>query len=107
VGIIIVRKEKVKRENLKRETRRPVTRHDWQKCLCAYRVPDACMSTLVGFIVGVRVVFGVVVSPGFRASVPVVTVLVLGGAATEPLEAHIHNFGPAWNNCVIGNTFIG
>jgi hypothetical protein len=62
------------------------------------------MSTLVGFMVGVRVVFGVVVSPVFRARIPVVMELVLGTAATEPPEAHIHLFGPARNNCFIGNT---
>ncbi len=77
--IIIGRKEKV--ENLKRETRGPVVRCDWWKGLCAYRVPDACMSTSVGFMVGVRMVFGVVVSPVFRAGAPVVTELVLGGMA--------------------------
>jgi hypothetical protein len=75
--------------------------------LCAHRVPDACMSASVGFMVGVRVVFGVVVSPVFRASVPVVMDLVLGGVATEPPEAHIHHFGPAGNNCFIGNNCGG
>ena len=57
VGIKIGRKEKVKRENLKRETHGPMARRDWRKGLCAYWVPDACMSTSVGFMVGVRVVF--------------------------------------------------
>jgi hypothetical protein len=65
------------------------------------------MSTLVGFMVGVQVVFGVVVIPVFRASVPVVMELVLEGAATEPPEAHIHHFGQAGNNCFIGNTCSG
>ncbi len=60
------RKEKLKRENLKRETHRPVSRGDWQKGLCVYWVPDACMSTSVGFMVGVWVVFGVVVSTGLE-----------------------------------------
>jgi hypothetical protein len=104
VGIIIGRKEKVKRENLKRETHGPVARHDWQKGLCAYWVPDACMRTSVGFTVGVRVVFGVVVSPVFRAGVPVVTELVLGGAAMQPPEAHTHHFGPAGHNRVVSNS---
>jgi hypothetical protein len=63
--------------------------------LCVYRVPDACMSTLVGFMVGVRVVFGAIVCPVFRAHVPVITELVLESAATEPPEVHIHHFGPA------------
>ncbi len=104
VGIIIGRKEKVKRENLKMETFGRVARHDWWMGLCAYPVPDACMSTLMGFMVGVGVVFNVVVSPVFRAGIPVVTELVLGGAATEPPEARIHHFGPAGYNCVVGNT---
>jgi hypothetical protein len=39
------------------------------------------MSTLVGFMGGVRVVFGVAVSPVFRASIPVMTKLALGSAA--------------------------
>ncbi len=86
MGIIIGRKEKAKRENLKRDTRGQVARRDWQKGLCDYWVPDACMSTSVGFMVGVRVVFGVVVNPVFRAGIPVVTELVLGGTAMEPSQ---------------------
>jgi hypothetical protein len=105
--MIIGRKEKVKRENLKRETRGPVARHDWWKGLCAYRVPDACMSALVGFMVGIQVVFGVVVSPGFRTGIPVVTELFLGGAAMEPPEAHIHHFGSAGHNRFVGNSHGG
>jgi hypothetical protein len=58
-------------------------------------------------MVGVQVVFGVVVSPVFRARVPVVTELVLGSMATEPPEVHIHHFGPVGNNCFIGNTCSG
>jgi hypothetical protein len=50
-GIIISRKEEVKKENLKRETHGLVARCDWRKGLCAYRAPDACMITLVGFMV--------------------------------------------------------
>ncbi len=107
MGIIISRKEKVKRENLKRETRGPVARCDWQKGLCSYRVPDACMNTLVGFMVGIRVVFGVEVSPVFRTGIPVVTELVLGGTATEPPEAHIHHFGPVGHNPFVGNSHGG
>ncbi len=75
--------------------------------LCAYRVPDACMSTSVGFMVGVLVVFGVVIRPVFRASNPVVKELVMEGTTTEPPEVHIHHFGLAGNNCFIGNTCGG
>jgi hypothetical protein len=35
---------------------------------------------------------------------PVVTELVLGGAAPEPPEAHIHHFCPAGHNHFVGNT---
>ncbi len=52
-------------------------------------VPDACMSTSMGFIVGVRMMFGVVVSPVFGAGIPVITELVLRCTAMEPPEAHI------------------
>ncbi len=107
MGIIIGRKEKVKRENLKRETHRLVARHYWRKGLCAYRVPDACMSASVGFMIGVQVVFGVVVSPVFGAGVPVVTELVLGGVATELPEVQIHHFGPAGHNHFVDNTCGG
>jgi hypothetical protein len=55
----------------------------------------------VGLMVGVQVVFGVVVSPVFKASVPIITKLVLGSMATEPPEAHIHHFGLAGNNCLL------
>ncbi len=54
-------------------------------------------------MVGVRGVFGVLVSPVFRASIPVIRELVLGSAAMEPPEAHIHHVCPAGNNCFIGN----
>jgi hypothetical protein len=65
------------------------------------------MSTLVGFMVGVWVVFGVVVSPVLRAGIPVVTELVLEGAATEPPEAHIHHLGLVGHNCFVGNSHGG
>ncbi len=72
--------------------------------LNANRVPDACMSDLVGFMVGVRVVFGVLVSPVFGARIPVILKLVLGSTTPEPPEAHIHHLGLAGDNCVVGNT---
>ncbi len=55
-------------------------------------------------MVGVQVVFAVVVSLVFRACIPVVMELVLGGMVIEPLKAHINHFGLAGNNCFIGNT---
>ncbi len=53
-------------------------------------------------MVGVRVVFGVVVSPGFGASILVIIKLVLGSSAMEPPEAHIHHLGPAGDNRFVG-----
>ena len=55
-------------------------------------------------MVGVRVVFGVVVSPGFGASILVIMKLVLGSSAMEPPEAHIHHLGPAGDNRFVGDT---
>ena len=72
--------------------------------LGANRVPDTSMSCPVGFMVGVWVMFSVVISPVFRASIPVIVKLVLGCAASKPPETHIHHFCPAGNNCFVGNT---
>jgi hypothetical protein len=73
-------------------------------CGCADCVRDAHMSYAVGFVVGARVVFGVVVSPVFGASIPVITKLVLRSSAPEPPETHIHHFGPARDNSFVGDT---
>jgi hypothetical protein len=43
----------------------------------ANRFPDTSMSWPVGFMVGVSVIFGVVIGPGFGTSIPVVSKLVL------------------------------
>jgi hypothetical protein len=72
--------------------------------LLANGVPDTSMSCPVGFMVGVWVVFGVITSPVFVASVPVISKLVLRCVALKPPEAHIHHLGPAWYNCFVGNT---
>ena len=58
------------------------------------------------FMVGVKVVLGVVVGPVFSSRVPVVLELVLGGTATEPTDLHIHHFSPAGNNCFVGHSCI-
>ena len=72
--------------------------------LGANRFPDASMSCPVGFMVGVWVVFGVIISPVFGTSIPVVTKLVLRCAALKPPEAHIHHLGPAGHNRFVDNT---
>ncbi len=71
---------------------------------CPNQVPDACMSVSVGFMVGIRVVFCVVVGPILGSSIPIVSKLILQCAAMEPLEAHIHHLAPAWNNSIINNS---
>ncbi len=58
----------------------------------------------MGFVVGVRVVFGVVVGPVLGAYTPVISKLILGWVATEPPELHIHHLGPAGHNSLVGNS---
>jgi hypothetical protein len=58
----------------------------------------------MGFVVGVRLVFGVVVVPVFGACIPVITKLILGCAATERPKLHFHHLGPAGDNSVVGNS---
>jgi hypothetical protein len=65
------------------------------------------MCDTVRFVVGVRVVLGMVVSPVFGSGVPVVAELVLRAMALEPSEAHIHHLDPAGDNCLVGNTCSG
>jgi hypothetical protein len=48
--------------------------------------------------------FGVVVSPVYGSSIPVISKLVLRCAATKPPEAHIHHICPAGHNHFVGNT---
>jgi hypothetical protein len=75
--------------------------------LGANRFPDARMSGSAGFMVGVWVVFGAMISPVFGTSIPVLTKLVLRCAASKPPEAHIHHLGPARHNRFVGNTDRG
>jgi hypothetical protein len=57
---------------------------------------------MMGFKVGIWVIFGVVVGPVLGACIPVITKLVLRCMAMEPPELHIHYFAPARNNSFIG-----
>jgi hypothetical protein len=57
-----------------------------------------------GFVVCVRVVFGVVVGPVFGSGIPAITKLILGCTAMEPPKLHIHHFGPAGDNSFVGNS---
>ncbi len=62
------------------------------------------MQALVGFVLGVRVVFGVVVGPVLGTCIPVIQKLILGCVATEPPKLHIHHLGPAGHNSPVGNS---
>jgi hypothetical protein len=71
---------------------------------CVDLVPDVHMGAAMGFMVGVRMVFSIVISPVFGARIPIVTKLVLGFLAMEPPKLHIHHFAPTRNNSIVGNT---
>ncbi len=58
----------------------------------------------MGFVVGVRVVFGVVVGTVLGTCIPVISKLILGCAAMEPPKLHIHHLGPAGYNSLVGNS---
>ncbi len=58
----------------------------------------------MGFVVGVRVVFGVVVGPVLGACIPVISKLILGSTATEPPKLHIHHLGSAGHNSLVANS---
>jgi hypothetical protein len=58
----------------------------------------------MGFVVGVRVVFGVVVGRVLGTCIPVITKLILGCAAMEPPKLHIHHLGPAGDNSLVDNS---
>jgi hypothetical protein len=52
--------------------------------LSTHQGPVTSMQALMGFVVGVRVVFGVVIGPVLGACIPVILKLILGCAAMEP-----------------------
>ncbi len=62
------------------------------------------MRSFMGFVVGVRVVFGVVISPVLGICIPIITKLILGCAAMEPPKLHIHHLGSAGDNSLVGNS---
>ncbi len=72
--------------------------------LSTHRGPVTCMQASMGFIVGVWVVFGVVVSLVLGACIPVVSKLILGCTAMEPPKLHIHHLGPTGHNSLVGNS---
>jgi hypothetical protein len=68
---------------------------------CVHPILYTCMSVLVGFMVGVWVVFYVAVHPVLGSCVTVVLKLVLRCPAMEPPEAHIHHLAPARDNGIV------
>ena len=73
--------------------------------LGANQFADARMRGSVGFMVSVWVcwvMFGVVVSPVFGASIPVVSKLVLRYTASKPPEVFIQHLGVARHNRFVG-----
>ncbi len=72
--------------------------------LSTHRGPVACMQASMGFVAGVRVMFGIVVGPVLGVHIPVITKLILGCVAMEPPKLHIHHLGPVGDNSFIGNS---
>ncbi len=72
--------------------------------LSTHRGPVTCMQALMGFVVGIRVVFGVVVGPVLGACIPVILKLILGCTAMEPPKLPIHHLGPTGHNSLVGNS---
>ena len=93
-----------KRENLQGKTRGLMSRREHGMGLSTHWGPVTCMQALMGFLVSVRVVFGVVVGPVLGARIPVITKLILGCAVMEPQKLHIHHLGHAVDNSFVGNS---
>jgi hypothetical protein len=72
--------------------------------LSTHRVLVTCMQALIGFVVGVRVVFGVVVGPVHGTCIPVISKLILRCVATESPKLHIHHFVPVGHNSLVGDS---
>ncbi len=75
--------------------------------LSTHQGPVTCMQASMGFVVGVRVMFGIVVGPVLGACIPVITKLILGCVAMEPPKLHIYHLGPVGDNSFIGNSCGG
>ncbi len=91
-------------ENPQGKTRGLMSRSEHGMGLSTHQRPVTCMQASMGFVVGVRVLFGVVVGPVLGACIPVILKLILGCAATESPKLHIHHFGPARHNSLVGNS---
>jgi hypothetical protein len=95
---------KRKRENLQGKTCGLKGRREQGMGLSTYCRPVTCMQALMCFVIGVRVVFGVVVGPVLGPCIPVKAKFILGCAAMEPPKMHIHHLGPVGHNSLVGNS---
>jgi hypothetical protein len=93
-----------KRENLQGKTHGLMGRSEWVMGLSTHQGPVTCMQASMGFVVGARVVSGVVVGPILGTCTPVIKKIILGCMATEPPKLHIHHLGPAGDNSFVGNS---
>ncbi len=91
----------LKRENLQGKTSGLMVRSERGMGLSTHQGSVTCMRALMGFVVGVRVVFGVVAGPVLGACIPVISKLILGCMAMAPPKPYIHHLGPAGHNCVV------
>ncbi len=93
----------LKKGNLQGKTCGLMGRRENEMGLSIPREPVTCMQALMGFVVGVRVVFGVVIGPVLGACILIISKLILGSAAMEPPKLHIYHLGPAGHNSLVGN----
>ncbi len=96
--------EKRKRETLQGNTCELMGRSQLGKGLSTHQEPVTCIQTSMGFVVGVRVVFCMVVGPVLGDPIPVITKLILGCSEMEPPILHVDHLGPAGDNSFIGNS---
>jgi hypothetical protein len=96
--------EKRKRENLRGKTCGLMERSEQGIGLSTHQGPVTCMRASMGFVVGVQVVFGVVISPVLGTCIPVIMKLILGCPTMEPPKLHIHHLGPEGDNSLDGNS---
>jgi hypothetical protein len=71
--------EKRKRENLQGKTHGLMGRSEQGMGLNNHQGPVTCMQALMGFVAGVRVVFGVVLGPVLGTFIPVIAKLIFLG----------------------------
>ncbi len=96
--------EKRKRENLQGKSHGLMGMSEQGMGLSTHQGPVTCRRALMGFVVGVRMVFGVVVGPVLGTCIPVITKMILGCTAAEPPTLHIHHLGLGGDNSFFVNS---